>query len=191
MTQPPPEPGPEAGRDVDLLTSTLATTAEVLAGVDQAQYGLPTPCEGFDVRKLVDHLVGWAASFAARMGGDAVDGDPDDFHAGPDPAAQFRVSAEVLVDAYRSGSAASQKLPAGMLLMEFLTHGWDLAVATGQHPAFDVDAATLALDTGRLLLKPEYRGEGKPFGEEVAPRPDADPVDRVVAYLGRDPSWSR
>jgi len=39
------------------------------------------------------------------------------------------------------------------------------------------------------MLKPEYRGPGKTFGYEVEVSDDAGPVDRLVAFLGRDPGW--
>ena len=73
--------------------------------------------------------------------------------------------------------------------MEFITHGWDLATATGQRVPYTSAEATAALDAGRQMLKPEYRGSDKSFGEEVATG-STDPVDQLVAFLGRDPGWS-
>ena len=173
----------------ELLAATLTTTGTVIAGVAPEQGGRPTPCDGYDVDQLVDHLVGWAGSFAARLGGEPFEGEPAAYRCGPDPAGDFRAAAVSISAAYRAGTEASQALPLGVLLMEFLTHGWDLATATGQDVHFEPAAADRALAAGQQMLKPEYRGPDQPFGPEVAVPAEAGAVDRLVAYLGRDPSW--
>ena len=149
----------------------------------------PTPCTDFDVTRLVDHLVGWANAFATRLTGGSAAGDPNDYRAGARPAAEFHDAAQSLIGAYRAGGEPTQQMPVGFLVMEFLTHGWDLAAATGQPATFDPAAAELALHTGRQMLKPEYRGPGQSFGEEVEVDPTAGPVERLVAFMGRNPDW--
>jgi uncharacterized protein (TIGR03086 family) len=173
--------------EIDLLESVLGETEATVAAVTPAQEHLPTPCRELDVARIVDHLVGWANSFAARLIGSSVTGDPNDYRVGADPAAEFHQAAQTIVGAYREGGEQSQKLPAGFLTMEFLVHGWDLATATGRSVKFNPAAADLALATGRQMLQPEYRGPGKSFGYEVEVSDDAGPVDRLVAFMGRDP----
>ena len=173
--------------ETDLLESVLARTGDTLAGVRADQLGGPTPCAEFDVAALVDHLVGWARSFAARLTGGAEDGPPDQYCSGDRPAEEFHAAGAQIVRAYREGTEAAAKLPIGVLVMEFMTHGWDLATATGQDAGYPSAAAEFALEAGRGMLKPEYRGPGKSFGPEVAVTDSADPVERVVAFLGRDP----
>ena len=175
--------------DSELLAATLTTTGSIIAGVAPEQGGLPTPCDGYDVDQLVDHLVGWAGSFAARLGGAPFEGEPAAYRSGPDPAGDFRTAAATISAAYRADTEASRALPLGVLLMEFLAHGWDLATATGQDAPFAPVAAERALAAGRQMLKPEYRGPDHAFGPEVAVPAEAGAVDRLVAYLGRDPSW--
>jgi uncharacterized protein (TIGR03086 family) len=175
--------------EIDLLESVLGETEAAIASVAPGQEHLPTPCTDFDVARVVDHLVGWANSFAARLTGGSVTGDPNDFRAGATPAAEFHHAGQAILAAYREGGEESQKLPIGILMMEFLVHGWDLAAATGSSVRFSSDAADLALATGRQMLAPEYRGPGKTFGDEVEVSDTAGPVDRLVAFLGRDPGW--
>ena len=172
---------------IDLLESALDQTGTVLRGVSADQRELPTPCPEFDVGQLVDHLVGWATSFAARVSGGSADQDPNQFRAGPDPASQFDAAARAILRGYREGSQASRELPLGILLMEFVTHGWDLATATGQEYPVDPAVAEAALQAGRQMLQPQYRGPGKTFGNEVDVPESAAALDRLVAFLGRDP----
>lgn len=167
----------------------MAEDEVAIASVKPDQGPLPTPCPDYDVARIVDHLVGWATSFAARLTGGSFEGDPNDFHVGNDPAGEFRQAAQTIVAAYREGGGESERLPIGVLLMEFATHGWDLATATGQPFGLDPATAQAALEMGRQMLKPEYRGPGQSFGYEVDVAESAGSVDKLVAFLGRDPGW--
>jgi uncharacterized protein (TIGR03086 family) len=93
------------------------------------------------------------------------------------------------VDGYRAGGGADAA-PLGVVLMETVTHGWDLAAATGQAAPYPTDVVEAALSGGQAMLTPDFRGEGKSFGNEVAVAADASALDRLVAFMGRDPRWS-
>jgi uncharacterized protein (TIGR03086 family) len=175
--------------DVDLLESVLDKAAGTVARVTPAQAALPTPCPEYDVATLVDHMTGWAARFASRVTGAGGDADPNAHRAGPDPAAEVRQAAAQIVLGYRDGVDGAHAMPVGVLLMEFQVHGWDLARATGQEPPFSDAEATRALELGRQLMSPDYRGPDQAFGHEVEPPPGAPVLDRLVAFLGRDPGW--
>ena len=43
---------------LDQLDRALATTGRIVAGVAGDQWGDPTPCAGWDVRQVANHLVG-------------------------------------------------------------------------------------------------------------------------------------
>lgn len=75
-----------------------------------------------------------------------------------------------------------------MMLVEYIGHGWDLATATHQPVPFDETEADAALAAVRGLLTPEFRGPDKAFGPEVIPPENAGSVDRLVAFLGRNPA---
>jgi uncharacterized protein (TIGR03086 family) len=175
--------------EIDLLESVLDETEATIASVTPGQEHLPTPCPEFDVARIVDHMVGWANSLATRLTGGSVMGDPNDCRVGGNPATEFHQATQTIVGSYREGGEQSQKLPVGFIIMEFLVHGWDLATATGWSVSFKPAAADLALATGRQMLQPEYRGPGKSFGYEVEVSDAAGPVNRLVAFLGRDPGW--
>jgi len=69
---------------------------------------------------------------------------------------------------------------------ELVVHGWDIAVSTDQQyqpSAHEVEAAmafVTAVDAPR---------DGRLFGPIVAVADDAEPLDRLLALTGRDPSW--
>lgn len=175
--------------EIDLAEGVLRQTEAAVAAVRVDQGDAPTPCSGFDVSQLVNHLVGWAGSFGARLSGGPAIGDPNDYRAGTYPAVEFHLAALAIIGAYRVAAPPSQQLPVGFIVVEFLTHGWDLTTATGQEVVFAPTAAELALQTARQMLKPEYRGPGKAFGPEVAVSSTADAVTQLVAFMGRDPDW--
>ena len=77
-----------------------------------------------------------------------------------------------------------------MLLIEVVTHGWELARAVGQPWQPDEATAAQALTFYRATIKPQWRGPGMPFGPEVPVADNAPMIDRVVAFSGRDPGWT-
>jgi uncharacterized protein (TIGR03086 family) len=173
----------------------------LLAGIQPEQRALPTPCPDYDVAALTDHLVGWLQMFAARAAGTEYHDDPNSYRCGADPAAEFAAAGRQAVSAFRSGAAdrpprmTSSELPGsmvlGMMLIEYVGHGWDLAVATGQAVPYAEVEAQAALVAARGMLMPAYRGPGKTFGHEVEVSADASAVDRLVAFIGRDPDPRR
>jgi uncharacterized protein (TIGR03086 family) len=185
--------------DIELLAGVLDKTAGILAGVRPDQGGDPTPCPDYDVDTLVNHLVGGVRTFAAGIHGRPVEGDPWFADAGDDPSGEFRSAADDLVAGWRDRGfdgtvviTGAAEVPASMAfnmaLMEFLTHGWDLAVATGQVVSFTEEEAEATLARAQATLPAEYRGDGKAFGHIVAVGEGAPAVDRVAGFMGRDPA---
>ena len=180
-----------------LLAGVLTKTGDLIAGVRDDQWDLPTPCPEYDVRALVDHMVGWVQVFDAGCHGRDVDGDPNAYRSDADPAVAFRSAAGSLAEGWRDlGVDRPVRIMTGELpgqtafditVMEYLTHGWDLAVATGQTVPYDEDEATDTLARAERTLPPEYRGEGKGFAAAVAVDPGAPAVSRLAAFLGREP----
>ena len=176
--------------DSELLESVLGKTTALIAGVRPDQAHLPTPCTDYDVEQVVAHQVGWASKFAAQLTDQPFEGDPNAFQPGPEPAAEFGQAASVIVGAYQRGGEAAERVPLRLLLMEYLTHGWDVAVATGQPVPYTSDEAEPALAMAQGMLKPEYRGPGKAFGYEAEVAESAGTVDRLIACSGRSPDWA-
>ena len=184
--------------DLDLLSSVMTKTGDLIEGVRSDQWDLPTPCRDWDVRDLVGHIVGWLRVFAAGAAGEVFEGDPADYRTGDSSAEDFRRLTEVLVAGWEANGAdrsvrlTSGELPGAMVfdmtLMEYLTHGWDLATATGQSVPFTEVEAEDVLRRARATLRPEYRGPDTAMGEEVAVPADAPAMVRLAAFMGRDVS---
>ena len=126
--------------DVDVLAAVLAEDLALIRGVRADQLRAPTPCGTYDVEQLVRHATGWLQEFAAGANGREPGGDPESYR-GDDPAVDFeRASAEV-VEGWRVHGTdrpvrfAESELPGSVVLaitlMEYATHGGDLALALG------------------------------------------------------------
>ena len=181
--------------DVDLLEGVLGKTGAVIGGVRADQWDRPTPCSDWDVRALVEHILGWMRVFAAAADGSGFEGDPGDYALPDDPAGDFAAMAAGMVEGWRRhGTDRMVRLTSGelpgtavldMTLMEYVTHGWDLATATEQPLPFTDAEAEDVLVRARRTLRPEYRGPGTAMGEE-APAPGGAPaIARLAAFMGR------
>jgi uncharacterized protein (TIGR03086 family) len=179
----------ESDPDVANLASAVEVTEGIVAGVRAEQAHLPTPCTKYEVTQLLDHLVGFSSQFADKANGVTPPADPATTVAGDDPQATYHDAGARLVAGYRGG-AEGDATPLGIVLVETITHGWDLATATGQPTPYTEASITAALDTSRGMLSPEYRGDGKPFADEVEVSSSAPALDRLVGFMGRDPHWS-
>ena len=188
---------------VGLHDRAVDETARLVDGVKPEQMNLPTPCAGWDVRLLLAHLVGGNMRWAALPNGDpltrgpARGGGPSADLLGDDPAASYRRSAAALQAAWRGPALLDRtfEIPIGVLpgraafhvrLVETVVHAWDLARATGQHPAFDPEIVETAARFSRSHLQGE-RPPGTPFAPPVTVANDLPAIDQLAAFLGRAP----
>ena len=181
----------------------MAQTEAIVAVVEPGKLGLPTPCPEYDVRALLSHIVGGLNRVAiVGEGGDALarparaDEVPDDGWAAAYQAASQRAkeawSDDAKLDALVEvpwGKIPGRFAVAGYI-QEILTHGWDLARATGQPTERDPELAFFALAGAKRILPPETRGDDIPFAPVVPVPPDAAPYAQLAAWLGRQP-WER
>lgn len=134
---------PSVGRDVD-LSAAFDSTMSVLRKVEPDDLAKPTPCASWDVRALVNHIIGAARWWAAMVSGDpgleAAEGE--DYTAG-DVVAAYEAGIGVTLGAFAAEGAAERIVTApfgrfpGEVLAKFAAtdqfqHGWDLARALGQ-----------------------------------------------------------
>ncbi len=177
--------------------------AVIVLGIAPDQLHHPTPCSGYDVAGMIDHLVEAGRRAAALGRGQAPPpGDESAHVALVDAPRELRAAATAAADAWGDDSSLSlsHRMPWGeeytgatlvdMYLAELAAHTWDLAMATSQIEKLDPALAAPALAGARAMIKPQYRnmvGPGAPFGAEVVPPPGADDWERLAAFMGRDP----
>jgi uncharacterized protein (TIGR03086 family) len=178
----------------------IAQTESIVAAVQDDQLGLPTPCTEYDVRALLSHMVGGLNRIATiGEGGDGLaaparaDGVPDDGWLAAYQTAAVRTRNAWADDARLD---ALVEVPWGKFpgriavngyIQEILTHGWDLAKATGQPTEGDPELAAHVLAISRRILPPAPRGGEIPFGQVIPVAPDAAPYAQLAAWLGRQP----
>ena len=187
---------------VALLERALDQTAGLIAATEPSQAGLATPCAGWDVRALVNHVTGRdLRNFLVAVRGEAPDWTAPDEEIGEDWAAAFADRAEPVRAAWRAadldqpvtgpGGVAPLRARADQQIAELATHDWDLARATGQQLAgIDPALAEHALNWSHGVLRPKFRGPDKAFGVEVPVPDDAPAYDRLAGWFGRDPGWT-
>ena len=130
----------------------VASTAEIVKGVRADQMAAPTPCMEWDVRTLLNHVLGtlWLSEAlftdAPPRYPMAPGGVPGSDLAGDDPAAAYAEASAAALAAAATGDTLSRlhvtplgDMPgpvlAGFTTLDILVHGWDLARATGQPAA--------------------------------------------------------
>jgi uncharacterized protein (TIGR03086 family) len=181
----------------ELHAEALDATGTIVAGIPADRWHAATPCDGWDVRALVNHVVSgnlWAAELAAGRTiedvGDRLDGDV----LGPDPVGSYAASAKAAAAAFRAPGALHApcavsygpvpgSVYAGHRFIDVFIHGWDLAAATGQDTVLDADL----MHSCQQVLEPQlelFRGAGAFTGPLPVP-PGATAQTRFLAMLGR------
>jgi uncharacterized protein (TIGR03086 family) len=186
---------------VELYRGTAAHWQALVGAVRPDQWSAPTPCPKWDVRALVNHVVGeqlWLPPLMAgqtiaevgdRFDGDLLGEDPVAVAAAANTGAVAAVPpavAEARTVHLSYGESSAEEYARGVAADQ-LVHGWDLAAAIGADRA--LDASLVAAVTEWYTPKePFYREAG-----EVAARPDVpadDPATRLLVAFGRDPHWA-
>ncbi len=199
------------------LDAAIIETGRIIAAIGPDQLQGPTPCDEFNVERLLGHL-----TMALERAGAAGRGEtPDTWPTEPTecPDGDWGTLWTATGDGARGGWADPAKLERptslpwgtfpgakalGVYTSEIVVHGWDLARATGQQPQFD-DAT---VGTGFAAFRPQMPAEGRqqvldgiaamfpegvkvdlPFGLAKSVASDAPLLDQLVAWAGRDPAW--
>lgn len=157
----------------------------------------PTPCAGWDLRTLLDHLNESLLILTEGGAGESVRAEPLPGDSGPtpDPVATFRDRARQLLSAWSSAGpdrlirVGGSPMPAALLAqagaIEIAVHGWDVAAACGVGRPIPPELAADMLPVCRLVVTEATRYPL--FAAPVTISPLAGPSDRLVAFLGRRP----
>ncbi len=186
-------PGPEAPPtdELDSAEATLRVLQQVVHGIAADDRSRQTPCREFDVDALTDHLLHSIAVLGGAAGAELPERDGSD-----SVERQIVLAARPALDAWhRRGlegtlpfgeSQAPATMMAGVLSIEFLVHAWDYATATGRPIDVADSLCDYVMGLATKIITPPARG-GAGFDEPVEVAQDASPLERLVAFTGRDP----
>jgi uncharacterized protein (TIGR03086 family) len=178
------------------LDASYCQTTSLVAHLGDSDLGVPTPCAGWDVRELLDHLLGASWMFTLVNQGQAADEDAGDV-IGADPLLAVTTAARENVASWgrTGGFEGERRYPFGTFpaqgaaminLGEVVVHNWDLARSTGQDLTIDPNLVDMVDTFWRSTPLDEFRAHGA-FGPEVESSRSASPTDRLMALLGRRP----
>lgn len=187
--------------NLEAMRAACASTERIVERVTPVHHAQPTPCTEWDVRALLNHLLGSLALGEALLAdtppavamapGEVPDGDL----VGEDPIKAYRVGVERLLAAAggdalaRSHATPLGEMPGAVLCgfttLDVLVHGWDLAVATGQDTTLDPSLAGQVLQFAQQTITDATRAPR--IGPEIPVPAQASATDQLVAYLGRQP----
>jgi uncharacterized protein (TIGR03086 family) len=187
----------------DHLSEALLSTAALVDDLPSGSLGRASPCRGWSVLDVVNHLAAVTEKFRRFAAGTA---DPAGTASpvrqlrgdlvGPRPAKRFRDIAEAAASAWREHPGALTAvcvLPfgsfdgataAGINLFDAVIHQWDIAVGAGiEHPISE-ELAVVALRVAPLLITDQARLSGHYAAPALLPA-DAPPSARLLAVAGR------
>ncbi|MFE9578324.1 TIGR03086 family metal-binding protein [Nocardia sp. NPDC006044] len=197
----------------DVLAESYRALANVVAGVGDDQWQLPTPCSEWTVTQVIQHAAGDQLAYAAALGigaGPAYNPfDPSGTIDGS-PSALVEVAIEQTTAAWATVADDTETVPtplphgalptsvaAVMCALDAAVHAWDIAIGTGQ-------ASPLTEELAGYLLTAARTGHPAPGGgqeaEIVEPlrqwgayadivdgAPGESTVAELLHYLGRVP----
>lgn len=192
----------------ELHARVIGAGVSVVALVSTGDLARATPCGDWKLNDLLAHMTvqhdGFAAA-AAGSGGDlslwAVQ------PVGPDPIGAYAAAADRVVTAFAVDGVLEREFALPEIsplttfpgsqairfhLVDYVVHGWDVARTIDVPLSLEPDV----LDTGLQIAQsvpdgPERLRPGAAFAPGVATAAAAPILDRIVALLGRDPTWAR
>jgi uncharacterized protein (TIGR03086 family) len=172
---------------LDLFERGTEWTGSKIPGAAK-QLGTRTPCEEWDVRALLNHLIDSQQYFAATARGEeaSLPNPSPPALVGDDPVSAYEAIRAETLRAYREPGVVEKTGPSlGIAFVDQLVHGWDLAAATGQDGTMPDDLASAAFTMIDGRLTDDRRGAA--FQQAVDVPDDATAQDKLLAYTGRKP----
>jgi uncharacterized protein (TIGR03086 family) len=173
--------------------AVLDLMVPLVAGFSDAELRVATPCEGWTVRDLLDHMNDEHEAIVVGLIGPAErERDPRvafGLAAGRWGRAFAEIGSDEAVLVPKFGTSFPVDAVLGVHLADMVAHTWDLTVAT--HRPFPIPEPIIIEAAGMADLIPdsgELRGPNG-YGPVLPVPQDATPLDRLLGRLGRDPAW--
>lgn len=180
---------PEDLTPVVAADAVLAVIQPVLRDLTPEDLPKPTPCAGFTCHELAEHLMASIAQLGWMAGRTVTDPEVGSLEN------RVSVMAAQAIDAWRSvdldgtvpgpgGREMPASFAAGILPMELLLHGWDLAQSSRQTLRVSDEVVAYVAAVSEPVIA---AGRGSSFAGETTVADDASPADRLAAFAGRTP----
>lgn len=176
------------------FTRAARAVDDLLAHLTGDQWLAPTPCTGWTVADVTQHLIDVNLNFARQLDQVSVQAAASASTSG-DLLGSYRRSTAALQQVLSGPGDVSIDIPAqlrsrvALRVADLLIHCWDIAVATGTplHLAEDLCVEALAFAQSRSAALQRS-------GEFASPQPvdeQAPAIDRLAALSGRTPPGPR
>jgi uncharacterized protein (TIGR03086 family) len=203
-----PTEGRAVAADIrELDRRAVLTSVGVVSGVTAADLDRATPCSEWTLGDLLAHMVAQHRGFAAASAGRGT--DPAVWRAPPlgdDPASAYARAADRVLAAFAQDGvptrqfalpeiSTAQTFPGaqaiGFHFIDYVVHGWDVARSLGTGYSLDPELAQPALRVARRVPDGERRLVPDAAFRPGLPVPtgNTEPLDQILALLGRSPSW--
>ena len=175
----------------DQLDAIVPLLNDLVADLDDEKLGASTPCASFDVRQVLEHMIGGGTMFAAAFRGEPSAGAP----ATGDVVGAFRTAMADLQASVRTPGALERTIAAPFgevpgetfarfVALDGLVHGWDIATATGQSYDPPAEVVREADAFARQAIGDDMR-DGDTFAAATEAPAGAPPIARLAAFTGR------
>jgi uncharacterized protein (TIGR03086 family) len=193
----------------DLDARAVRASVEVVSEVTAVDLGRPTPCAEWTLGDLLAHMTVQHNGFAAAAAGRGA--DPEVWKASApatDPVTEYGMAAELVIAAFAAPGVLERgfalpeiipgvEFPAAQAIsfhfIDYVVHGWDVARALGLPYGLDAALVEAALPVAEAVPDGERRlRPGAAFRPRLSSPVDAGAgaMDRILALLGRSPTWS-
>lgn len=192
---------------IDAHRRAVLASVDVVSRVASDDLRRDTPCAGWQLRDLLAHMTVQHDGFAAAAKG--LGADPAVWRPRPlgaDPTGEYAAAAHRVLDAFAAPGVLARDFalpeistavtfPAeraiGFHLVDYVVHGWDVARSLGHPYQVDPEVQEIALRVAAAVPDGENRlGPAAAFAPAVPVPENAPTLDRVMALLGRSPTWS-
>ena len=190
----PSAPGRAKLPEMDPLNfhlEALDVAQRVVDDIDRSHFELPTPCDQWNVRQVLEHMIGGNRRIAGNTpaeGEDVIGDDLSVAYAASAAAAAATFAADGGLD--RTFKLSFGEVPGHVAVVaratDQLAHAWDLAKAMGM----STDLSPAMYTTGLELLQQRFATAGRnhaTYADEQQAPPGACAADRFAAFAGRRP----
>jgi uncharacterized protein (TIGR03086 family) len=185
----------------------VRASVAVVSRATAADLGRPTPCTEWTLADLLAHMTVQHYGFAAAAAGNGADPAVWQPNQQADPIRAYATAAEHVIAAFAADDvlhadfalpeiSTSVTFPGSQAIrfhfVDYVVHTWDVARALRVPSDLPDDLVRAALPIARAVPDGAPRRQpGAAFWPGLPAAGYPDPLDQIVALLGRSPNWPK